>query len=156
MVFKIIKTILLGLITISLYSCDPPEAFDFRNDVNFKIKNYTQQKLVIKTTDFIYSSINQITQDSIISFVHGYVGENMNENIFNSLYDNNRKLDDTVWIYSENNELLKTWVKYYPSDSDKKEFFRGSDWTKKQWKDNSNELLRYYEYTFEITDEDLK
>ena len=153
--YKIISIIILLMgIAVFLTSCDPEEYLDPTNRVLHYVKNNTNDDLIIKRshgTSVIQESTIILKKDSIALFSTGALAKETNyfETIFQNIV-----IDISIFIYSKDSVLLKTWNRFY-TDNTQKQFFRESDWVKRVYEKNEGKIYKYHEYTFTINQEDL-
>jgi len=170
MVYRVFKIVALLFVVFSFSSClwlldifSEDVSSDDTNIVSFKMKNLTGEQLILKSKINLncrdcYSQeerlhIMTIEADSnnIIRLVA--VGKDFSIDFFDVL-GYHKYYYDTVFIYSRDNVLLRTWAE---QDKDKEgvQFFNQNSWSKYTWtKDDSYHI--YTDYTFDLKPEDIQ
>lgn len=166
--FRIKKIGVLLIIVIFFSSCNYfLDSFcgEYENDTNivsFKMKNMTGEQLILKSKinlcctncsyqeEGFHKMIIEPDSNMVISTVR--VSDKIKDCLFNVLGYMKYNYD-TVFIYSKDNVLLRTWAEQ-DKDREGVQFFNQNSWSKYTWtKDDSYHI--YTDYTFDLKPEDI-
>ncbi|MFA6806095.1 MAG: hypothetical protein WCR29_01615 [Bacteroidales bacterium] len=154
-IFNIVLAI--GLIVFfSSVSCDPET--ESPNSITLhQIKNNTTEDIIlniIPTRNPVADSVFHIPKGSSFTVRKGSFFLEKTSPFDVLYYFFNEDQDMNVYVYSKDSILLKAWNRFY-ADSTQKQFFKESDWTKKEYEKDEGIIYKYHEYTFTINQEDI-
>ena len=157
-IFQIV--FILGLsVFFSSASCDPEPKSPDSKTIHYVINNTTEDiVLTILPTRFAMSdSVFSIQKgDTILVRRGGFSSSSTYSHSFDGVffYGFSEEVDINACVYSKDSIVLKTWNRFY-TDSTQKQFFKESDWKKKEYEKEEGMIYKYHEYTFTINQDDI-